>query len=531
MAERFDAIVVGAGHNGLTCGAYLARAGLRTVVLERRPLIGGAAVSEEIIPGFTFSVFSYLMSWLHPKVIADLELRKHGFAVLPASDMFGPLEDGNHIVFSDDMARTQTNFARFSRKDAEIYPEFDRYLGEAVRVIRKLILETPVDPTRRSWRDFKATSAFLWKYRRIGKTLHRILDLLTLSAEDFLAAWFEASEVRAVLAYYSGIGTFAGPRSPGSAYVTVHHLLGEHAGAGGWGFIRGGMGTISKAIAQSGSTHGMTVRTDAEVVSIDTAGGRATGVTLADGSRIEAPVVASNASCKITFLQLLDERQLPADFVADIRRYRTYSSAFKINIACERLPQYRAFDPAACGFPYPTYTHLGPTIDYLEAAFDDAKNGSWSRRPFMTPVAPSFVDDSIAPPGKHVLHVFGGHAPYSLKGRAWTQQEKDAFAKNALEVLDTFAPGFSDGIIGMQVLVPPDIERIIASPHGHIFHGEITADQLFLKRPAPHYADYRSPIHGLYQCGSSTHPGGGVSGLPGHNAAREILRDHGRRMR
>jgi phytoene dehydrogenase-like protein len=529
MNQGFDAIVVGGGHNGLTCGAYLARAGLRTLVLERRHVIGGAAVTEEIVPGFRFSVFSYLMSWLHPKVIRELELRRHGFEVLPASDMYGPLENGDGIVFADDIKRTQASFARFSRRDAEIYPEFDRYLGEAVRVIRKLILDTPVDPTRRSWRDFRESAAFLWKYRRIGKTMHRLIDLLTLSADDFLSHWFERTEIRAVLAYYSGIGTFAGPKTPGSAYVTAHHLLGEHAGAGGWGFIRGGMGTISGAIAASGRAHGMVVRTEAEVVAIDSDGDRVTGVTLADGSRIAAPVVASNASCKVTFLKLIDPAKLPADFVAAIRRYRTFSTAFKINIACERLPQYRGFDPAAAGFAYPTYCHVGPTIEYLEAAYEDAKHGRWSARPFMTPVAPSFVDDTIAPPGKHVLHLFGGHAPHRLAEGDWDEAEKQRFARNALATLDSFAPGFSDGIIDMQVLTPPDIERIINSPDGHIFHGEILADQLFLKRPAPHYADYRAPLRGLYQCGSSAHPGGGVSGLPGHNAAREILRDLRRR--
>ena len=525
MTERYDAIIVGAGHNGLTCGAYLAKAGMKTLVLERRPVIGGAAVSEEIVPGFKFSVFSYLMSWLHPRVIADLELRKHGFEVLPASDMFGPQLDGRAILFSDQMAKTQASFARFSRKDAEIYPEFDKYLGESVKVIRKLILETPVDPTKRGWRDIKDLSAFAWRYRRIGKTLHRIVDLLTMSADDFLSNWFESSEVKAVLAYYSGIGTFAGPKSPGSAYVTAHHLLGEHAGAGGWGFIRGGMGTISNAIARSGEKHGMQVRTDAEVVAIDCWDGRARGVTLADGTRFEAKLVASNASCKVTFLKLVEEAKLPADFVADIRRYRTFSTAFKINIACERLPEYRAFDAKECGFAYPTYTHIGPTIEYLEAAYDDAKNGDWSKNPFLTPVAPSFVDNTISPPGKHVLHVFGGHAPYALKNKTWSEEEKSRFARNALRVIDDHAPGFSNGIIDMQVLTPPDIERIIGSPEGHIFHGEIMADQLFMKRPAPHYADYRSPIAGLYQCGSSAHPGGGVSGLPGHNCAREILRD------
>ena len=524
MPDKYDAIIVGGGHNGLTCGAYLARAGLRTVVLERRHVIGGAAVTEEIVPGFKFSVFSYLMSLLHPKVIADLELVKHGFEVLPASDMFGPLPGGDHILFSDSMEKTQRSFARFSRKDAEVYPEFDRYLMESVRILRKILLETPPDPSCRDWKSFKQTAGFLWKYRRIRGKMFRLIDLFTMSADDYLSAWFESSHVKAVLAYYCGIGTFVGPKSPGSAYVVTHHLMGEHAGAGGWGFIRGGMGTITQAIGAYGRSKGLEIRTNTEVIAIDTTGGRATGVTLADGTRVEAPIVASNVSAKLTFLKFLPRTELPAEFVRDIERYRTYSTAFKINIACERLPAYTAFDPATCGFAYPTYTHIGPTIEYLERAFDDAKSGEWSRDPFVTVVTPSFVDDTLAPPGKHVVHLFGGHAPYTLREGDWAAR-KDDFAKNVLRVVDDHAPGFSSGIIDMQVLTPPDIEAIIGSPHGHIFHGELQIDQLFFARPAPHYADYRSPIAGLYQCGSSAHPGGGVGGVVGHNAAREILKD------
>ncbi len=527
MSERYDAVIIGAGHNGLTCGAYLARAGLRTLVLERRDVIGGAAVTEEVVPGFKFSVFSYLMSLLHPKVIADLDLARHGFEVLPASDMFSPLPGGDHILFSDDMAKTQASFARFSRKDAAIYPEFDRYLMDSAKIVRKLLLETPPDPSCRDWRAFKDTARFIWKYRSIGGKLFRLIDLLTMSADDYLSEWFESSEVKAVLAYYSGIGTFAGPRTPGSAYVIMHHVMGEHAGAGGWGFIRGGMGTITQAIAAAGRERGMEIRTGAEVAGIDTAGGRATGVTLADGTRIVAPIVASNVSAKLTFLKFLPESVLPAEFVRDLKGYRTFSTAFKINIACERLPAYTAFDPAVCGFPYPTYTHLGPTIEYLERAYDDAKWGNFSRQPFITPVAPSFVDDTISPRGKHVLHLFGGHAPYTLAEGTW-ESRRDEFVRTVLDVVDAHAPGFSDGIIGMQVLTPPDIEARIGSPHGHIFHGELNADQLFFARPAPHFADYRSPLKGLYQCGSSAHPGGGVGGVPGHNAAREILRDRRR---
>jgi phytoene dehydrogenase-like protein len=527
MAERYDAIIIGGGHNGLTCGAYLARAGLKTLVLERRPVLGGAAVTEEVVPGFKFSVFSYLMSLLHPRVIADLELSKYGYKVLPATDMFGVLPGNDYIIFADDIAKTQKSFKRFSPKDAAIYPEFDRYLMESVKIMRRLLLETPPDPSCRDWRAFKETAKFLWKYRRVGNKLFRLVDLVTMSADDYLSEWFERTEIKAVLAYYSGIGTFVGPKSPGSAYVIMHHVMGEHAGAGGWGFVRGGMGAITQAIARSGKEKGLVCKTDCEVVGIDSANGRATGVTLADGTRYEAGIVASNVSAKLTFLKFLDKSKLPAEFVRDLEAYRTFSTAFKINIACEALPEYTAFDPAACGFAYPTYTHIGPTIDYLERAYDDAKYGDMSREPFVTPVTPTFVDDSVAPPGKHIVNLFGGHAPYTLKTGDWATR-KDELVRNVLNVIDHYAPGFSNGIIGMQALTPPDIEEKIGSPHGHIFHGELQVDQLFWARPAPHWADYRTPIKGLYQCGSSAHPGGGVGGVPGYNAAREILKDRRR---
>ena len=380
-------------------------------------MLGGAAVTEEVVPGFKFSVFSYLMSLLHPRVIADLELAKYGYKVLPATDMFGVLPGDDYIIFADDIAKTQKSFKRFSAKDAEIYPEFDRYLMESVKIMRQLLLETPPDPSCRDWKSFKETAKFLWKYRRVGNKLFRLIDLMTMSADDYLSEWFERTEIKAVLAYYSGIGTFVGPKSPGSAYVIMHHVMGEHAGAGGWGFVRGGMGAITQAIARSGKEKGLACKTECEVAAIDTANGRATGVTLADGTRYEADIVASNVSAKLTFLKFLDKAKLPPEFVRDIEAYRTFSTAFKINIACEALPKYKAFDPAACGFAYPTYTHIGPTIEYLERAYDDAKYGDMSREPFVTPVTPTFVDDSVAPPGKHIVNLFGGHAPYTLKTR------------------------------------------------------------------------------------------------------------------
>jgi len=529
MAAQYDAIIIGAGHNGLVCGSYLAKAGLKTLVLERRYIVGGAAVTEEFVPGFRGSIFSYVMSLLHPRVIADLELRKFGLEVLPANDLFCPLYGEDYIIFSDDAKKTQAEFARFSRHDAEVYPAFDAYLREATTIVRKLLFETPIDPTRRNWKSFKETAAFLWRQRKVGRNAYRIVDLLTQSAYEYLSSWFESDIVKAVLAYYASIGTFAGPKSPGSAYVIMHHIMGEHAGAGGWGFIRGGMGSITQSIAASGRRFGLEILTDAPVAEINVINGRATGVRTADGRTFAGRLVVSNADCKTLFQKLVSPSHLPSDFLADIARFRTFSTAFKINIAADAPPAYKAFDKAKAKFDYPTYVHLAPDIDYLERAFDDAKYGWYSTKPFVTPVVPTIVDDTLAPPGKHVINLFGGHAPYRLKNGDW-KHERDNFVRNVMNVVDEFAPGFSSQIIDMQVLLPPDIEEIAGLPQGHIFHGELSPDQLFFQRPAPHYADYRTPIAALYQCGSSCHPGGGVSGIPGHNAAREILKDW-RRLR
>jgi phytoene dehydrogenase-like protein len=520
----WDVIVVGGGHNGLTCGAYLARAGRKVLVLERRPMVGGAAVTEEFAPGFRTSTFSYVMSLLHPKVIRDLGLRELGLTVLPATDLFCPVGRDDYIMLSGDVAKTAAQFARFSRRDGETYPQFDAWLNEAAGVVRRLLLDTPVDPSRSDLRSRLELARLAWKYRKIGRNFYRIVDLMTMSADDFLARWFEHGVNRAVLAYYCSIGTFAGPRTPGSAYVVLHHIMGEHEGAGGWGFIRGGMGAISEAIAASGRRHGMEIRTGAEVVRIEVEGGRAGRVVTAAGDEFAARAVVCNASCKVLFGRLVAPEHLPPEFLDHVRRFRTFSTAFKINVAADAPPRYAAFDPAKCGFASPNYVHIGPTIDYLQEAYEDACRGTYSRRPFVTAVVPTTVDDSLAPPGKHVINLFGGHAPYRLDGESWDEAQP-GFVKNVFDTIDELAPGFSDAVIDCQVLLPRDIERIINTPEGHIFHGELALEQLFFQRPAPHYSDYRSPVRGLYQCGSSTHPGGGVSGIPGHNAAREILRD------
>jgi len=532
MAEQVDAIIIGGGHNGLVCAAYLARNGLKPLVLERRPVVGGAAVTQEIAPGFRASTFSYLMSLLHPRIQSDLDLKRHGLQIMPCSDMLSPLDDGNYIVFSDNVPRTQASFARFNQHDADVYPEFDRFLNENARLFRRLLWETPFDPTGRDWRTFKQASGFLYRNWRIGGKIFRVLDMLSMSAYDFLTEWFEDDRIKAVLAYYASIGTFAGPKTPGSAYVIMHHIMGENAGAGGWGFIRGGMGSISESIASAARELGVQIRTDSGIAEVKVSNGRVTGVMTTDGRTYLSERVISNVNAKTLYLQMVGAQHLPPELVRDITTYRTFSTAFKMNIACERPPQYACLqralrDDALAGWTYPTYVHIGPDIDYLERAYDDAKYGNYSSRPFITPVCPTIVDTTLAPPGKHIVNLFGGHAPYELKNGDWNT-EKARFEKVVLDTVDRVAPGFSLDVIARQFLIPPDIENIVGLPQGHIFQGELSTDQLFFQRPAPHWADYRTPVRGLYLCGGSVHPGGGVSGIPGYNAAREVLRDCGR---
>ncbi len=333
--DVYDAIIIGAGHNGLVCANYLARAGQKVLVLERRGVLGGAAVTEEIAPGFRASIFSYLMSLLHPRIIRDFQLKSHGLEVLPCSDMISPVSGDDYIVFSDDMAKTQASFAKFSKKDAAIYPEFDRYLQETAQIVRQLLWDTPVDPTRRDWKTFRDGASLLWKYRKIGRKTYRIVDMLTMSAYDFLREWFEDDRVMAVLAYYASIGTFAGPKTPGSAYVIMHHIMGEHEGAGGWGFIKGGMGAITQALASYGRAAGVTYVTGADIQEIRITGERATAVTTSKGDTYRAKVIASNVNAKALYLGMIGESKLPEDVAREIRGYRTFSTAFKMNIACE----------------------------------------------------------------------------------------------------------------------------------------------------------------------------------------------------
>ncbi len=523
MAERYDAIIIGAGHNGLACGAYLAKAGLTVLVLERRPIIGGAAATEEVVPGYRMSLASYLFGMMPKRVTDELDLFNNGLKILPCKGIFHPTDDGGAIVVHDDQAITQKSFARLSKRDAEAYADYNAYMADAAAAVREMMFETPFDPSRRDVRGLKDMASFAWRHRKIGNKFFRLADLFTMSSYDFLSQWFENDSIKCALGYQSSIGTFGSLKNPGSAYVLLHHAL-AHDEAVGWGFAEGGMGAVSQAIMNAGTKHGMVVKTNAPVARVIVKGARAVGVATVAGDVYEAKLVASNAHAKTLFERLVGAEHLPAEMMKDLARFRVFSTAFKLNIACERAPVFKAFKAEESGMAYPDFTHLAPDVDYMERAYDDAKYGWYSKRPFMSPVVPTVRDRTLAPPGKHVVNVFGGHTPYELKNGVWAN-ERDNFVKAAMAVMDEHAPGFSSSVIDMQVLLPPDLEEIVGLPGGHIFHGEITPDQLFFKRPVPHYADYRSPVAGLYQCGSSSHPGGGVTGVPGRNAAHEILKD------
>ena len=521
MARDYDAVIIGAGHNGLVCGAYLAKAGLKVCVLERRSVLGGAAATEELWPGFKISPAAFVMSLMQPKIVDDLELKKFGLAIIRPAPLYQPLPDGSHIAFFDDQQRTCAEIARFSKKDAAAYPTYRTHMQRLAPILRRLLWEIPFDIGSRNFGDIRKTLGFFWRFRRIGASFYDVYDLLTLSAHDFLRRWFESDVVLAALgSYASGSGGNISLRSPGSAYVLIRGYL---RGSDEWGFVRGGMGGISQAIALSGRRYGLEVRTDAEVARIRVRDGRAAGVVLKGGEEIGARRVIANASAKTTFLRLVEEKELPADFLASIRGIRDASSCFKINLAVEAPPHYPAFDPAMIDAAYPTTVRIAPSVDYLEKAYDAAKYGGFARRPYLAIMVPSLADPTIAPPGKHVVSIFGGHAAYELKDREWTDEVREELYKTVMDTISEYAPGFGNSVIAKQILTPPDLERIFDLPGGHVHHGELSADQIFFRRPAPHYADYRTPIEGLYLCGASAHPGGGVTGVPGHNAARVIL--------
>ena len=527
MAKTFDAVIVGGGHNGLVTAAYLAGGGLDVLVLERRPYVGGACVTEEPWPGYKVSTAAYVLSLLRREVVRDLDLKKHGLVVYPQDPpYFQPYPDGRSLMIWNDYTKTRAEIAKFSRHDAEVYEEYERTLNRLAEFVEPLLMMTPPDPASRRLRDLFGLLKVGRMARRLKQDLYEEVAILSMSAKDFLDSWFESEELKALLCGQAVIGTFAGPRTPGTAYVLFHHVMGEVDGMRGcWGVVRGGMGQVSECIAAEARRRGVTIRCDAPVERILVEGGKATGVVIRGGEEVRARAVVSNADPNVTFLKLLDsKRELPAAFTRKVEHFRAQGSSVKVNYALGELPDFTALRGSAPGPQHAGTIDICPSLDYMERAYDEAKYGSWSSQPFLEAVIPTVYDDSIAPKGRHIMSVFCQFAPYDLKQGTW-DTEKEKFGDRVTEILTRHAPNFAASVLHRQVISPLDLERDFALTHGNIFQGDMTLDQLFFMRPIPGYADYRTPLRGLYMCGACTHPGGGVMGAAGHNAAREILRD------
>ncbi len=521
-SARYDAIVIGGGHNGLTTAAYLARAGRRVLVLERRHLVGGAAVTEEVFPGFRFSVCAYVVSLLRPDIIRELELRRHGLELMPLDGTFTPLPGGDYLWRTDDRERTRAEIARHSASDAAAYHEFEETMAAIARFVTPLLDRAPPEPSALGAGDLFSMFGLARRYRALPvRTRHTLLQLLTMSAADFLERWFEAEPLKATLAASGIIGTSLGVRAPGTAYVLLHHYMGEIDGVfRSWGIARGGMGEVSNAIAAAAREAGADVRTQASVARIITRNGDAAGVTLGDGETIEAPIVASSLDPRQTFLRLLEPGILPDDFTQQVRHVRFRGSSAKVNLALDGLPDFLALPGA--GAHLRGAISISPSLDYMEAAYDAARRGSFSRRPYLDIVIPSLSDPSIAPPGRHVMSCFVQYAPYHLADGTWDEQ-RDALGDAVIDTLAEYAPNIRDIVLHRQVVTPLDLEREWGLTEGNIFQGEMTPDQIFFMRPVQGWAQYRTPVPGLYLCGAAAHPGGGVMGAPGRNAARAIL--------
>ena len=522
--ERYDAIVVGAGHNGLVTACYLGRAGLRVLVLERRHVVGGACVTEETFPGFKVSTAAYVNSLFHKAIVRDLKLAGYGYQVLardPSS--FTPLPDGRSLLMGPDADLTRKEIAKFSVRDAERYPRYEAMLERVAAVVGPTLTMSPPDLMKPRLRDLRALLSLGRSFRRLGAAAGEAVEILTGAARPILDRWFESEELKATLATDAIIGAMASPSMPGTAYVLFHHVMGETDGKRGvWGYVRGGMGGLTQALAAAARDLGATIRCNAEVARVLVHDGAAVGVALTGGDEYHAPIVASNADARVTFLRLLDPRALPEAFVAAVERISYESASLKINVALSELPSFRVLPGTAPGPHHRGTIHICPDQDYIERAFDDAKYGRPSSRPVLECTIPSVVDSTVAPPGHHLMSMFVQYAPYTLREGSWDDL-REVFADRCFDLLDEYAPNFKRSVLARQVLTPLDLERVFNLTGGNIFQGAMTPSQLFAFRPVPGYARYRTPIKGLYLCGAATHPGGGVMGTPGLNAAREIL--------
>jgi phytoene dehydrogenase-like protein len=522
---KYDMVVIGGGHNGLVTAAYLARAGRRVLVLERREMLGGCAVTEEIWPGYRVSTGAYLTSLMQERIVRELDLPRHGY-VVDAKDpaFFSVFPDGRHFFMWQDRAKTLAEIAKYSRHDAEVYPAYEDQLERISQVVEGLLLVTPPQFPPRGPMDFLDYLKLAGRMRGLNaKEMVALVKIFTQSAAEYLDEWFESEQVKVTLATDGVIGANGGPRSPGTAYILLHHCMGGVAGHRGlWGFVRGGMGAVSEAIASAARMAGADIRTSAPVAQVLTRNGRASGVVLETGEEIEAGTVASNLDPKITFLRLCDERDLPADFVSAIRLFRIEGTSCKINLALNGLPEFTAY-PDAPGPHHRATMHICPSIEYVERAWDDAKYGRPSERPLLELTIPTMYDASLAPAGKHIMGIFLQYAPYTLREGTWDEL-REPFGDRVISLIEEYVPNIRGIIEHRQVLSPLDLERRFGITGGNIFHGEMSLDQMFVMRPVAGWARYRTPLPGLYLCGSGAHPGGGVMGAPGYNCAREMLK-------
>jgi len=528
MSKRYDVIVIGGGHNGLVNAAYLARAGKKVLVLERRYVLGGAAVTEEIIPGFKFSVFSYVVSLLRPEIIRDLDLPRHGLEILPLDGTMTPMQNGDHLWRVNDHAKTRRELERHSKVDAEAYEEFGKSMVAMCRFVKPILGMIPPDPTSFDPRDLKKLAFLGKRFQDLpAEDKYNLVQLMTMSAADFLDQWFETDVLKATMSASGIIGTFLGIRSPGTAYVLLHHYMGEIDGAfRSWGFSRGGTGAISNAIGDAAVEAGVEIRKEASVSRIIVKSGTAKGVALEGGEEIYADIVSSSVDPNLTFLKFIESRELPPDFLEEVRRYKYRGSSGKVNLALDALPSFTCLPGP--GRHLRGAISISPSMEYMERAYDQAKYGEFSRRPYIDMVIPTLTDPSVAPPGKHILSCFVQYAPYKLKpGPNWDEQ-RDAFGEAVIDTISQHAPNLKNIIIGKQVITPLDIERTTGLSEGNIFQGELSLEQLFFLRPVSGWARYRTPIRKLYMRGSATHPGGGIMGAPGRLAALEILKDTGK---
>jgi phytoene dehydrogenase-like protein len=524
------AIIIGAGHNGLVCAGYLANAGFDVVLLEQHHTVGGAAVTEEFYPGFRNSVASYTVSLLHPKVIADMQLHEHGLQILtrPLSN-FLPLPDGEGMLLHPDLEKTQQELARFSTLDAARLPDYYEMLGSVVELMRELLLQTPPVLSDGGLSDIIKGLSLGGKLRKLSlKQRRALLDLFTRSAGEVLDNWFESDPIKGLFGFDSIVGNYASPYSAGSAYVLLHHVFGETNGiSGAWGHAVGGMGAITQAMESYVLAKGATIIKEASVSNLQAHDGKVTAVSLADGRDFNCDIVVSSINPKSLFLDLIDANHLDQDLVSHFQMYSCGSGTFRMNVALDELPQFRGFANSSGGGPglhHQSGIIIAPSLAYLDQAYTDAKRGGISTNPIIELLIPSTIDSTLAPDGKHVASLFCQHFDPNIEGGWDTQREQ--VADLLIKTVTEYAPNFANSVLATQIFSPADLEQRFGLPGGDIFHGRLSLDQLYSARPILGHGDYRGPLKGLYLCGSGSHPGGGVTGLPGHNAAREIIRDH-----